>query len=230
MTSTPDSPTARTSAQRTRDALLDAAERLFAESGYHAVGIRDISGTAGTNVASISYHFGSKHDLYLAVMRRAFDERETLDAWRMLVPAPNDADAATALLVSFARRFATASLTGDQAQRLCRLLVREAWRPSDALSDIADRFFHPYEEHITAVIARIAPELDEATHRHHVRSLIGQLLFPTFFRPFIELSEGVALDDDAFVASHADHVARVTLRALDVPTARIDRAFEEAAP
>ena len=125
-------------------------------------------------------------------------------------------------------RFATKSLVGEHAQRLCRLLVREAWRPSDALPDISETFCNPYEEHVTAVIARLAPHLDEAARRHHARSLVGQLLFPTFFRPFIELSEGVAVDDQAFLGPHADHVARVTLRALEVPPSRIDRAFEEA--
>jgi AcrR family transcriptional regulator len=55
----------------TREALLDAAERLFAEHGVHAVANRQISEAAGQgNNAAVSYHFGTKVDLVRAVARR----------------------------------------------------------------------------------------------------------------------------------------------------------------
>ncbi|MGH9896848.1 MAG: helix-turn-helix domain-containing protein, partial [bacterium] len=40
--------------------LLLAAERLFADRGIDAVSLRAIMAAAGTNVASVHYHFGSK--------------------------------------------------------------------------------------------------------------------------------------------------------------------------
>jgi AcrR family transcriptional regulator len=55
----------------TREALLDAAERLFAEHGVHAVANRQISLAAGQgNNAAVSYHFGTKADLVRAIVRR----------------------------------------------------------------------------------------------------------------------------------------------------------------
>ncbi|MGW3566093.1 TetR family transcriptional regulator [Streptomyces sp. NPDC000941] len=55
----------------TRDALLEAAERLFAEHGVHAVANRQISLAAGQgNNAAVSYHFGTKIDLVRAIARR----------------------------------------------------------------------------------------------------------------------------------------------------------------
>ncbi|MHA5053227.1 TetR family transcriptional regulator [Streptomyces sp. SD15] len=55
----------------TREALLDAAERLFAEHGVHAVANRQISLAAGQgNNAAVSYHFGTKIDLVRAIARR----------------------------------------------------------------------------------------------------------------------------------------------------------------
>jgi AcrR family transcriptional regulator len=43
--------------------LLDAAEALFAERGFEAVSVRDITKQAEANVAALNYHFGSREDL-----------------------------------------------------------------------------------------------------------------------------------------------------------------------
>ena len=50
--------------------LLDAAEQLFAEKGFEAVSVRDITQLAKTNVASVNYHFGSRDGLLALVMTR----------------------------------------------------------------------------------------------------------------------------------------------------------------
>ncbi|MFJ3779066.1 TetR/AcrR family transcriptional regulator [Streptomyces sp. NPDC090075] len=55
----------------TREALLAAAERLFAEQGVHAVANRQISEAAGQgNNAAVTYHFGTKSDLIGAIVRK----------------------------------------------------------------------------------------------------------------------------------------------------------------
>lgn len=56
----------------TRSALLDAAERLFAEHGIGAASVRAITQEAGANVAAVHYHFGSKEALARAVYSRRF--------------------------------------------------------------------------------------------------------------------------------------------------------------
>lgn len=50
--------------------LLDAAELLFAEKGFEAVSVRDITQLAKTNVAAVNYHFGSRDHLLTLVMLR----------------------------------------------------------------------------------------------------------------------------------------------------------------
>jgi len=69
----------------TRQRILDAAEQLFAQRGFHGVSIRDITGAAAVDVALANYHFGSKQGLLEAVLLRRSailnDERlERLDA------------------------------------------------------------------------------------------------------------------------------------------------------
>lgn len=55
----------------TRDVILDAAERRFAERGFAGVSVREIAGDAGLkNQASLYHHFKNKKALYEAVLQR----------------------------------------------------------------------------------------------------------------------------------------------------------------
>ena len=58
-------------ANGTRDAILTAAERLYAEHGVYAVSNRQVSEAAGQgNNAAVGYHFGTKTDLVRAIEER----------------------------------------------------------------------------------------------------------------------------------------------------------------
>jgi AcrR family transcriptional regulator len=48
---------------QTRSAILAAAERLYADSGFGDVTLRDIVAAANVNLAAVNYHFGSKDEL-----------------------------------------------------------------------------------------------------------------------------------------------------------------------
>lgn len=66
----------------TKDKILDTAEILFAEKGYHATSIRDITGAADLHIGSVNYHFSSKEKLFQALCSRKIsqinDERLSL--------------------------------------------------------------------------------------------------------------------------------------------------------
>lgn len=49
------------------EAILDAAERLFAQKGFSAVSMRQIATESGQHLASANYYFGSKNGLFEAV-------------------------------------------------------------------------------------------------------------------------------------------------------------------
>ena len=53
--------------------ILDAAEALFAQYGFDAVTLRQITKLAGVDVALANYHFGPKRDLFNAVLERRAD-------------------------------------------------------------------------------------------------------------------------------------------------------------
>jgi TetR/AcrR family transcriptional regulator len=69
--------------QRTREAILDAAERLFAEQGYEATSLSQVGRAAGVSRGTPGYFYGSKAELYQAVLERCFGEvREAIRAGR----------------------------------------------------------------------------------------------------------------------------------------------------
>jgi len=100
----------------TRQRLIQAATRLFADEGYRGASVRDICNLAGANPGAVSYHFGGKRQLYRSVLRQAAEsiaamgpgpDREvpedgtagTLDAIRRLFSRLHEDDAATRLLL-----------------------------------------------------------------------------------------------------------------------------------
>jgi AcrR family transcriptional regulator len=75
----------------TRERLMQAAERLYAERGVDAVSIRDITNDAGANSAAIHYHFGSKAGLITAILDwRAADVAERRAAWMAQIEAADN--------------------------------------------------------------------------------------------------------------------------------------------
>lgn len=66
--------------QRTMDALIAAAQQLFAEGSVDEVTVEEIGRRAGVAVGSIYNNFGSKGGLYAAVVARALDvDRDYMD-------------------------------------------------------------------------------------------------------------------------------------------------------
>ena len=55
-------------AEATRAAILNAARERFARESYDDVGMRDIAGDVGVDAALVSRYFGSKEDLFTAVL------------------------------------------------------------------------------------------------------------------------------------------------------------------
>jgi TetR/AcrR family transcriptional regulator len=70
-------------AARSRSAILDAAERLFAQQGYEPTSLSDVGSAAGVSRGTPGYFFGSKAELYRAVLDRCFAEvREAVRSGR----------------------------------------------------------------------------------------------------------------------------------------------------
>ncbi|MGW0894337.1 TetR family transcriptional regulator [Saccharopolyspora gloriosae] len=76
----------------TRELILSAAERLFAEHGVAAVSNRQVSEAAGQgNNTAVGYHFGTKAELVAAIVRKHHEQIEHLRA-RMVADARGSRD------------------------------------------------------------------------------------------------------------------------------------------
>ena len=64
----------RKDAQQTRQRLLTAAARIFAEKGFWETTHAEICERARANTAAINYHFGSKENLYVEAWKHSFEE------------------------------------------------------------------------------------------------------------------------------------------------------------
>jgi AcrR family transcriptional regulator len=67
--------------RRTREELVDAAERIFSKQGFHATSLDAVAAEAGFTKGAVYSNFDSKEDLFLAVYERRVDRRvEQMDA------------------------------------------------------------------------------------------------------------------------------------------------------
>lgn len=57
----------------TRDQILDSAWKLFSSRGFEDVSVRDVTNDANVNLASVSYHFGSKDGLIQEVVKKVLN-------------------------------------------------------------------------------------------------------------------------------------------------------------
>ena len=74
----------------TRERILLASQKLFAEKGFDATSVRDLTTEARCNVASVNYYFGGKDNLYLETFRSMVEVlREAVASFARPWPSPS---------------------------------------------------------------------------------------------------------------------------------------------
>jgi AcrR family transcriptional regulator len=209
-------------AERSRDALLTAAERLFAERGFEATSLTEIGAAAGLSRGTPSYFFGSKDGLHEAVLERAFEARDlaTAEAFRPLrewSAAPADAGSLRAALATSAAAYMEFLIGHPSFQRLVQReelagggRLRDVDRESSAIRNAFQALRSVSGKH------GVAPfEVDDA-----VLVCVSLTYSPLAQRSTFMAALGRDLDDPATRARHVELVVDQLLALVDATPSR----------
>ncbi|RMG59448.1 MAG: TetR/AcrR family transcriptional regulator [Deltaproteobacteria bacterium] len=189
-----------------REKIIDAAERLFAEKGFRAVIVRAITKAAGVNVASVNYHFGSKENLYLQVIRekivpRAVKVREHFE--NLLKQGGNST--LESIIRSLCLSFLKGPISGRVRLTHQQFMAREIAHPTRGFRIIADEVVRPL---LTLLVENLKPHLPDGIGDTEVTffamSVFAQVHHFSFTRHLTSQVVGQEFDDEFidFVVEH----------------------------
>jgi AcrR family transcriptional regulator len=208
----------------TRQRLIAAASELFAERGFHATTARDIARRAGVNLAAGHYHYGSKKDLYLEVLRAQFATIQTVLERRGGTRPAAEIDrldrAALAELLFTRIKVMLAMLIGPPPGLHGALMQREMTDPSQALPMIVAEFIDPMMGETEQIVARLMPRLGRREVERCAISIVSQAIFYRFAMPGILHRKRWKSYPAGFGADLARHIAKFSLGGMERVGAR----------
>lgn len=129
--------------------MLVAGE-TFAERGYEAATIKEITDRAGVNVASVNYYFRDKLGLYTEVLRQC------LHNGRLALPPDCTGLSPEERLTRYIQSFMNSLLAVGRPSWCGRLMVRELAQPTPALPQIVEEIIRPNFLLLRQLVADVA--------------------------------------------------------------------------
>ncbi len=160
---------------QTRQRLLDVAETLFAEHGFAATSVRDITASAACNLAAVNYHFRDKQNLYHEVFRRrlaALRDRRIAS----ISEARSGAGSLEAVLGAFAATFLEPLVDHSRGRLLMALFTREMLDPQLPAELFKSEFVEPVNQALVEALMTTTPGLTPRSARACALEIVGQLL------------------------------------------------------
>ncbi len=205
----PRHPEAERNPVRTRAAILDAAETLFAQKGYDATSLTDVGAAAGVSRGTPGYFFGSKAELYQAVLDRMFAEVRTAvrEGRERALASAREPESILAGAVSDYFDFLAAR------PNFIRLIEREALSGGTLLDGASH--VTAGQEALAAISAELgledAPSGDAA---QLLLSVIALCWFHLIHARTVAPAVGVALEDGADLERRKRHVIELVLHGI----------------
>ncbi len=170
----------RKDGQQTRQKLVQAGCKVFAEKGFQDASVAEICRRAGANVAAINYHFGGKEALYAEVWRTIFNT--FMKAYPTDGGLPRDAapeERLYALVTALLHRPFDDGRLGEGFQ----LVIREMINPTEVFAVTHRELVGPVRAQTQALLRELLG--DAATERQLLLceiSIINQCLSANFFK------------------------------------------------
>ncbi|MBC8126212.1 MAG: TetR/AcrR family transcriptional regulator [Gloeobacteraceae cyanobacterium ES-bin-144] len=160
--------------------LLDAAEKLFADRGFEAVSVRDVTQLAKANVAAINYHFGNRDGLIASVVTRYMtpinEQRlarlDTLERkWTgKAVPLEEAIDALVRPLVGMVRK-------SELSERLfCKLLGRISSMQGDGMPPAVEDQIKALSIRFTRAFSKSLPSVSQEDLVWRTHFVVGAMI------------------------------------------------------
>jgi TetR/AcrR family transcriptional regulator, regulator of cefoperazone and chloramphenicol sensitivity len=190
-----------------RQRLLHAALRLFAERGFAKTSIRDIALAAQTNVAAISYYFGDKKQLYRCafteLMCHSSDGKHPFDQEGMTL-----AQSLHVLLAEF-----TEPLKQGELVRLCaRLHMREMVEPTGVWAHEIDNGIKPSHTALVALLCKhFKLKRPDADMQRLAFSIVGLGVFMLMSRDVVEAVKPELLATPKAIDHYAERLLQYAL-------------------
>jgi len=126
-----------------RLAILLAAEKLFAQHGYHAVTIRQIADEAAVPLALVSYYFGPKHELFGAIFEHwSHTIEERLAGLRAVPIDATDTRTLPRIIEAFIRPV-LALRASPEGEYYALLVARELGHATEEADRVMRTYFDP---------------------------------------------------------------------------------------
>jgi AcrR family transcriptional regulator len=197
----------------TKARLLEAAGEEFAKKGYELARVRAICDRAGANLAAINYHFGTKEQLYLEVLREAHRCGLEQQEEKLVEPGLSPALRLRGFIHNFLERVLAVNRPEDWRHRV---MLREMLAPTPFSEVLVREGIRPRFERLKSLMREICPEADDRRLNALVFSVIGQCLHYKMARRIIERLIG----EDGYQALDleylSDHIASFCLAALGI--------------
>ena len=146
-----------------REKIMGAARGLFSQRGFAGVSTQDIADAAAVNKRLIFYYFGSKDELYLAVMEEFFGKLERL--LENFCVTPEDLSDPWLSLLRFSDNFIYFS---SRHQEPIRILLWEIMNEGNALDLLTERYIRPMfaagEEYLSSIVSSGGAKNREIQH------------------------------------------------------------------
>lgn len=132
----------------TRQKLISIGARLFGLNGYNGVSMRTLSDVSGTNLATVSYHFGGKKGLYEAILYAILARKEKIFPSEESIQARIDMMETGELsdfnLISWFIKTFVKGLIGEPDTVWAVIIInRELAQPSELYHILEEKFFKP---------------------------------------------------------------------------------------
>lgn len=165
--------------KKTRDNLLDVAEKLFAERGFDGVSVRDITDEANVRLASVNYHFETKRNLFMEVVaRRATvlnqDRKTALD--KILFTDLTPEEGVRAIAHAFIDPMFQRSTQGDAGWKSYCCLIAQQAALGHSPNSTAE-FFNPFAMELIAQLKKVLPGLGDRHAHYAFQYMIGATIY-----------------------------------------------------